>query len=116
VLPHATESPCQPGDIRYWELQKFLTMALKANPNILECLYSPLPEKQTALAMELVEIRDRLLAVKSGEVPWEEVNSWRRELHSDFERALSETRLPERPDYEVANRFLLKARCEMAGK
>ena len=25
----------------YWELQKFLTMALKANPNILECLYSP---------------------------------------------------------------------------
>lgn len=25
----------------YWELQKFLVMALKANPNILECLYSP---------------------------------------------------------------------------
>src|SRR5215831_5580259 len=29
----------------YWELQKFLTMGLKANPNILECLYSPLVEK-----------------------------------------------------------------------
>jgi len=28
----------------YWELQKFLTMALKANPNILECLYSPIVE------------------------------------------------------------------------
>jgi hypothetical protein len=31
----------------YWELQKFLTMALKANPNILECLYSPMVEKVT---------------------------------------------------------------------
>ena len=29
-----------------WELQKFLVMALKANPNILECLYSPLVEKE----------------------------------------------------------------------
>src|SRR6202790_1546614 len=26
----------------YWELQKFLVLALKANPNILECLYTPL--------------------------------------------------------------------------
>jgi uncharacterized protein len=31
----------------YWELQKFLGMALKANPNILECLYSPKLEKVT---------------------------------------------------------------------
>lgn len=28
----------------YWELQKFLVMALKANPNVLECLWSPLVE------------------------------------------------------------------------
>jgi len=27
----------------YWELQKFLVLALKANPNVLECLYTPLP-------------------------------------------------------------------------
>ncbi len=26
----------------YWELQKFLVLALKANPNVLECLYTPL--------------------------------------------------------------------------
>jgi uncharacterized protein len=29
----------------YWELRKFLILALKANPNILECLYSPLVER-----------------------------------------------------------------------
>ena len=39
--------------------------------------------------------------------------AWRKELHRDFERALAETRLPERPDYEAANRFLIKARREM---
>jgi len=54
--------------------------------------------------------RDRLLAVKRGELPWAGVDAWRRELHHDFESALSETKLPERPDYEAANRLLLKAR------
>ncbi len=163
----------------YWELQKFLVLALRANPNILECLYSPLIEKVTPLAEELLRIRggflsrmifqtfngyaisqfkkieqdlrnqgevrwkhamhllrllltgaatlrqaqvpvrveshrERLLAVRAGPVPWDEVNAWRRELHADFERALSETRLPERPDYEAANRFLLRARAAKA--
>jgi len=163
----------------YWELQKFLTMALKANPNILECLYSPLVEKQTPLATELLAIRDRflsqmifqtfngyamsqfkkieqdirnagqikwkhamhllrllltgaatlrdprvpvrieaqrerLLAVKRGALAWTEVDAWRKELHRDFERALAETKLPERPDYEAANRFLIKARQSAA--
>ncbi len=159
----------------YWELQKFLTMALKANPNILECLYSPMVEKITPLGEELLVMRDaflsqmifqtfngyalsqfkkieqdirnhgevrwkhamhllrllltgaatlrdarvpvrveahreRLLTVKRGELPWPDVDAWRKELHHDFERALAETKLPERPDYEAANRFLIKAR------
>ena len=162
----------------YWELQKFLAMALKANPNILECLYSPMVEKITPLGEELLALRqhflsqmifqtfngyamsqfkkieqdlrnhgevrwkhamhllrllltgaatlregrvpvrveahrDRLLAVKRGEMPWTEVEAWRKDLHRDFERALAETKLPERPDYEAANRFLIKARREM---
>lgn len=159
----------------YWELQKFLTMALKANPNILECLYSPMVEKVIPLGEELVGMRqaflsqmifqtfngyamsqfkkieqdlrnsgqikwkhamhllrllltgaatlreghvpvrveahrDRLLAVKRAVLSWAEVDAWRKELHRDFERGLAETKLPERPDYEAANRFLIKAR------
>ena len=46
--------------------------------------------------------------------PWAEVDAWRKELHRDFERAPTETKLPERPDYEAANGFLIKARREMA--
>jgi hypothetical protein len=58
--------------------------------------------------------RERLLAVKRGELPWAEVDAWRKELHRDFESALTETKLPERPDYEAANRFLIQARQERA--
>jgi hypothetical protein len=54
--------------------------------------------------------REKLLSLKRGEVPWAEVDAWRKELHEDFEQALTETRLPERPDYEKANRLLIRAR------
>jgi len=60
--------------------------------------------------------RERLLAVNAGKMPWAEVDAWRRELHRDFERALGETKLPERPDYEGANRFLVRARWKMTGE
>src|SRR5688500_18980912 len=46
----------------YWELQKFLVMALKANPNILECLHTPLVEHATPLAEELVGHRKAFLS------------------------------------------------------
>jgi predicted nucleotidyltransferase len=159
----------------YWELQKFLVMALKANPNVLECLWSPLVETATPLAEELLAMREsflsrlvyqtfngyvlsqfkklsadlrlhgapkwkhvmhllrllhsgitvlregyvpvrvgaqreQLLAIRRGEVPWDEVERWRKALHAEFDVAYQTTRLPERPDYQRANAFLIKAR------
>ena len=46
----------------YWELQKFLVLALKANPNILECLYTPLVEHATPLTEELLAHRKVFLS------------------------------------------------------
>lgn len=46
----------------YWELEKFLRLALKANPNALECLYSPLVEFSTPIAQELLAIRHIFLS------------------------------------------------------
>lgn len=46
----------------YWELQKFLILALKANPNILECLWSPLVEFAAPIAQELLAIRTVFLS------------------------------------------------------
>lgn len=159
----------------YWELQKFLTLALKANPNVLECLYTPLVERATPLARALLEMRsaflskliyqtyngyvlsqfkkleqdlsnrgqirwkhamhlirlllegisvlksgflpvrvdehrEQLLAIRRGEAPWDEVNAWRLSLHKDFDAAFANTHLPERPDYEKVNAFLIHAR------
>ncbi|HEX8286655.1 MAG TPA: nucleotidyltransferase domain-containing protein [Pyrinomonadaceae bacterium] len=159
----------------YWELQKFLILALKANPNILECLYTPLVEYKNEIAEELLAMRrdflsklvyqtyngyvmsqfkkleqdlrangaikwkhamhlirlllqgigilrdsdltvrveanrQTLLSIKRGETDWKEVNELRLNLHKEFERAFAETSLPERPDYEKANEFLIKAR------
>jgi uncharacterized protein len=46
----------------YWELQKFLTLALKANPTVLECLFTPLVELAGPLAEELRAERGRFLS------------------------------------------------------
>lgn len=166
---------CEETQEAYWEIQKFVILALKSNPNVLECLYTPLVETKTPLAEELLQMRssflsklvyqtyngyvmsqfkkmradlrnqgqvkwkhvmhllrllisgihvlregfvpvrvdahrEQLLAIKRAEMPWEETEKWRLSLHADFERALAETKLPDRPDYEKANLFLVKAR------
>lgn len=168
----------QETDECYWELQKFMTLALKANPNVLECLYTPLVEFASPIAEELLAHRerflsklvyqtyngyvlsqfrkleqdlrttgelkwkhvmhlvrlllsgitvleqnqvpvritehgDRLVAIRDGKLSWEEVNEWRLELHQRFDNAFSTTSLPERPDYEWANDFLISARKSM---
>ncbi len=159
----------------YWELQKFVVMALKANPNVLECLYSPLVETATPLGRELIELRetflsrlvyqtyngyvmsqfkkmqtdlrnqghvkwkhvmhllrlllsgicvlrdgfvpvrvtehrDALLAIRHGERSWDDVQQWRLSLHEELNAAFANTKLPEQPNYERANAFLIHAR------
>ena len=159
----------------YWEIEKFIRLALKANPNVLECLYSPMVETCTSLARDLIDMRhiflsqyihrtynayvlsqfkkleqdlrnhgqvrwkhvmhlirlllsgvvvlkhgfvplrvdehrDRLLAIRRGEVRWEEVEQWRLALHRDLDEALETTSLPAHPDYDRANDFLIRAR------
>jgi uncharacterized protein len=164
----------------YWELQKFVVLGLKANPNILECLYTPLVEHAAPIMREMLEERhrflsrvvyqtyngyvmsqfrrlesdfrvtgaprwkhamhlirlllsgvtilregwvpvrveehrERLLTIKRGELPWDEVNGWRLSLHRDFDAAYASTSLPERPDYEWANDFVVRARRSAVG-
>ena len=163
----------------YWEIEKFIRLGLKANPNILECLYTPLVETCTPLAAELIEMRQiflsrhvhrtynscvlsqfrkleqdmrnqhavrwkhvmhlirlllsgitvlrdgfvplrvddnraKLLAIRRGELPWDEVEEWRLRLHRELDQMLGKTRLPELPDYARANEFLLRARRHAA--
>lgn len=50
------------GEEVYWETKKFILLALKANPNVLEVLHSPLIESCTPIAQELLEIRSAFLS------------------------------------------------------
>ncbi|MFC0626548.1 nucleotidyltransferase domain-containing protein [Kribbella deserti] len=159
-----------------WEVERFCELALKANPNMLEVLHSPLVVRQTPIGTELVELRDaflsqlayqtysgyvlsqfkkleadfrrdgrpkwkhamhlirlllaartllhegqltidagphrdRLLALRAGELPWDEVERWRLSLHADLEQALTTTSLPEVPDVARVNAWLYTVRA-----
>ena len=65
------------------------------------------------LIVKVTENREKLLAIKRGESDWAKINEWRLNLHQEFENAFEKTNLPERPDYEKANEFLVKARKAM---
>lgn len=62
------------------------------------------------IQVEVGDRRELLLAIKRGEVPWEETEKLRRSLHKEFDQAFQQTSLPERPNYERADVFLVKAR------
>ncbi len=54
--------------------------------------------------------RERLLAIRNGVLPWDEINTWRLDLHREFDATFAATKLPEQPAYERVNAFLIKAR------
>ncbi|MEV8474306.1 nucleotidyltransferase domain-containing protein [Streptomyces sp. NPDC051173] len=54
--------------------------------------------------------RERLLAVRRGEVPWDEVRAWRAELSARLDRALAESPLPEHPDTTRVENWLISVR------
>ncbi|MFD9482249.1 MULTISPECIES: DNA polymerase beta superfamily protein [Streptomyces] len=158
-----------------WELERFCELALRANPNILECLHSPLVEEVTPVGEELLSLRgaflsrrahtsfgryaasqrgklladvrvhgaprwkhamhllrlllscrdllrtgrltvdagphrDRLLAVRRGELTWEEVDAWMGRLQEETESALASTVLPAEPDHARVQDFLVRTR------
>jgi predicted nucleotidyltransferase len=60
-LPEQLEFADTGKDEVYWELEKFLKLALKANPNVLETLWTPLVLHADATARRLREMRDVFL-------------------------------------------------------
>ncbi|MFF4044249.1 DNA polymerase beta superfamily protein [Streptomyces sp. NPDC001816] len=158
-----------------WELERFCELALRGNPNILECLHSPLVEHVDDTGRELLALRgaflsrrahdtftryalgqrrkldadvrttgaprwkhamhllrllmsardllrtgelrldvgglrDPLLAVKRGEVPWTRVEAWMVRLADETEQALHRTPLPPEPDHARVADFLYRVR------
>jgi hypothetical protein len=162
-----------------WEVERFCELALKANPNLLEVLHSPLVRTRTPLGDELLGLRpaflsqlayqtysgyvlsqfkkleadlrqrgqprwkhvmhllrlltcardllrcgrltldvagdrERLLAVRRGEVAWTEVEAWRLALHAELDDALEHTPLPAVPHTAAVNAWLHSVRARSA--
>jgi hypothetical protein len=176
--PEQWEAKHADRDEVYWELEKFLMLAVKANPNILETLWTPLILDADDLGHELRSLRDaflskhlyktysgyvlsqfrrmrhgwektgkfkakhamhlvrllfsgihalrtgeilvhvaehrvELLAIRNGQLTFDQAQARAIELDHDFQAAFGRTQLPDRPDYGRVNDFLLKARRRM---
>lgn len=62
------------------------------------------------LRLDVGPHRERLLEVKRGEVAWEDVERWQRQLLSDVDEALRRSPLPEAPDVAAVDAWLVSAR------
>ncbi|MCO1594029.1 nucleotidyltransferase domain-containing protein [Micromonospora sp. RHAY321] len=60
--------------------------------------------------VDVRHLRDRLLAVRGGELPWDAVAAWAADLLAELADAAATTALPERPDREAVDRLLLDVR------
>ncbi len=66
--------------------------------------------REGKVTVEVGQQREQLLEIKRGEVPFAEADAWRKRLQVEFEQAFQQTTLPDRPDYERVNAFLIHAR------
>jgi predicted nucleotidyltransferase len=177
-LPEQLEFADQGQDEVYWELEKFLRLALKANPNVLETLWTPMVLRAEETAQELramrqvflskhvyktysgyvlsqfrrmanaykdkgtykpkhamhlirllhsgiaalqtgeiridvAEHREELLHIRNSGLGFEEVKLRALELDERFQQAFERTALPEQPDYDRVDDFLIRARRRM---
>lgn len=62
------------------------------------------------MPLDVGQHRERLLAVKRGDVPWDEVERWRLQLQSDVDEALRHSPLPEVPDVAAVDAWLVSVR------
>jgi len=178
ALPEQLEFADEDKDEVYWELDKFLRLALKANPNVLETLWTPmvLYADETAeelrqmrgaflskhiyktysgyvlsqfrrmanaharkgrykpkhamhlvrlllsgiaaldtgeILVDISEYRNELLRIRDGELSFDEVKQRALDLERQFQNAFDKTQLPEQPDYDRVDAFLIRARKKM---
>jgi hypothetical protein len=73
-----------PGEERFsWELERFCELALRGNPNILECLHSPLVEHVDDTGRELLGMRGAFLSRRAYDTFTRYALGQRRKLDAD---------------------------------
>ncbi|MER7176825.1 nucleotidyltransferase domain-containing protein [Streptomyces mesophilus] len=67
-----------------WELERFCELALRANPNILECLHSPLVERTDDTGRELLALRGAFLSLRAHDTFARYALGQRKKLDADI--------------------------------
>jgi hypothetical protein len=62
------------------------------------------------IALDVGDDRDRLLAIRRGELPWDEVHAWARRLQTELSSVAERTALPAEPDRDTVADFLIRTR------
>jgi uncharacterized protein len=65
-----------------------------------------------SVLVDVSPLRDRLLAIKDGEMPFDEVSAWASELQDELAAAAASTALAESPDLDAIDRLLFRVREE----
>lgn len=79
----------------FWELKKFLVLALKANPNVLEVLYSPLIEIATPASEALLAIRPAFVS----RLVYQTFNGY---VISQFKKMMHSRKVKQKPNWKHA--------------
>lgn len=62
------------------------------------------------MRVDVGDLRDRLLAVRRGEVAWDGIETWRASLTTDLDEALARSPLPPEPDRRAVEDLLISVR------
>ena len=124
VIPAGTQVVLKVAKARlHWYLRRLLeqvefkekgTYKPKHAMHLIRLLHSGIAALQTGeIRVDVAERRDELLRIRSGSLGFEEVKRRALELDEQFEEAFEPTSLPEQPDYQRVDDFLIRARRRM---
>jgi uncharacterized protein len=65
------------GEVRWKHAMRLLRLLLTGAATL----------REARVPVRVEAHREKFLSVKRGEMPWSEINSWRKDLHRGFERA-----------------------------
>jgi hypothetical protein len=79
--------------------------------HLIRLLHSGIAALETGeIRIDVAEHREELLHIRSGDVAFEEIKRRALELDEQFQQAFERTALPEQPDYQRVDDFLIRAR------
>jgi predicted nucleotidyltransferase len=103
-LAKLTSTRARTGEVR-WKQAMHMARLLRAGAHVL---------RTGEVLVDVTAHRDELLAIRAGDLTWEQFTALAADLEADLSAAESQTALPESPDRAAVERFLVSLRSGAA--